>query len=183
MKKFLYGCLIVLIAVLCSTALNMTLTSCESSSAFKTPKVTVSKAQVSLCVDSLINPSFDEFSDVVELQKQMAVAKYTDSVFLTIPTKTLQDVYTVLSKKKANVYKEDIVEEFMSNKEIYENLPPGSSGDVSNTVSSTKITQIAPLIVQEEKTTVTEAPPTRVDNPAGSYKDTVIDGKRAIIEK
>jgi len=188
MKKFLYGCLIVLIAVLCSAALNVTLSSCENSPVSKFVTPTVNKAQVSLCIDSLINPNFGEFSDVINLKRDMVTTRYTDSVFLSIPDKTLKDVYTVLSKKITHVNKDDIVAEFISNRAIYENLPPNSADEASNAESSTtSITtteQTAiPGIVREGTTTVMEAQQTGVVDPAGSYKDTVINGKHALIKQ
>lgn len=184
MKKFLYGCLIVLIAVLCSAAVNVTLTSCENSPVSKLVTPTIDKAQVALCIDSIINPNLDDFSDVTDLKQRMQTNQYIDSVFLSIPDKTLKDVHSVVSKKTVRVTKGDIVGEFIANRSIYENLPETPDNTSNVTSSTTTTTQLAPGIVREETTTVTEAPPTRVeDNATGSYKDTTINGKRALIEK
>lgn len=186
MKKFLYGCLIVLIAVLCSAALNVTLTSCENSPVSKLVTPTVDKAQIALCIDSIINPNLDDFSDVTDLKQRMLTNKYIDSVFLSIPDKTLKDVHSVISKKTVRVTKGDIVGEFIANRSIYENLPETPPDNTSNVTSSTTTTtQLAPGIVREETTTVTEAPPTRAVEPEepGNYKDTTINGKHALIKQ
>ena len=185
MKKFLYGCLIVLMAVLFSAATSVALVSCDNPvSKMMTP--TIDKGQVSLCLDSIVNPTFDEFSDVIECQQMLLHNAMIDSVLLRLPSKTLKDVYTVLSKKKTLIQKSDIVEAFLADQDIYNNLPQPDAPDVvANTNTAPKEEPIAKVeLVQESKTTVTEAPPTRaVEESAGSYKDTKIKGKHALIKQ
>lgn len=184
MKKFLYGCLIVLIAASVSIVANGTLMSCENPVIEKiTPSV--NKAQVSACLDSIVNPMFSDVNDVFELQQQLVTNAFVDSVFMSLSKKTLNDIYGVLSKKRPYLSKDDIVGEYLQNRNIYENLPQDPPDVESNSQSSTTITPTqVPGIVHEETTTVTEAPPTRVEGQRdGSYKDTVIDGKHAIIKQ
>ena len=78
--------------------------------------------------------------------------------------------------------KSDIVGEFLQNRSIYENLAPDNASNANTTTEQAP--PFAKLeIVKEGATTVTEAPPTRVDEQSGNYKDTTINGKHAIIKQ
>lgn len=182
MKKFIYGCLIVLFAVLASTATSVALASCD-----KGPKIlqkhAVGVKEVSNCLDSIVNPRLKTTKDVFELQNKLVVNAYVDSIFMSMDQKTLDNVAGVVLNKHHVVTKDDIVHEFIKNRAVYENLPDNSKA--TTTVTKTEeSTSIAPniQIVKEGTTTVTEAPPTRVEKSAGSYKDTTINGKKALIE-
>jgi hypothetical protein len=184
MKKFLYGCLIVLIAAVVSVAANVALSSCENP-VIKGP--TVKTADIQNCLDSIVNPILDSFDGAYELQQELASNAFIDSVYCSLDKETLKNVYTVVSKKLHYVTKGDVVGEFLKNRQIYDNLPPPDN-DASNATSSTTIkteeSTAIPGIVKEGTTTVTEAPPTRAveSEPAGSYRDTTINGKHALIK-
>lgn len=186
MKKFLswLGC--TLIAVILATAGATALLSCEGGPKLL-PSTKVKAADVETALDSIVNPTFTSYSDVIECQKTLKTNAFVDSVFLAMPPNIIKNVYTVLSKKITFVQKSDIVGEFLSNRQIYDNLPPPSPDDnVAKTDQTTTITTTTPTkipgVVHEETTTVTEAPPTRVEeNLANSYKDTTINGKKALI--
>ena len=182
MKKFLYGCLIVLIAAALSVAANVALSSCDNPVLKTTPKVKT--ADVQLCLDSIVNPVLGSYSEALELQEELLTNAFIDSVFCSIPKETLKNVTSVVLKKLHYVTKDDIVSEFMTNRQIYDNLPPPDNA--SNATSSTSTTTITPTpipgVVHEETTTVTEASPTRVDDKPSGYKDTTINGKHALIQ-
>lgn len=182
MKKFLYGCLIVLFAVLASTATSVALVSCD-----KGPKIlqkpAVGVKEVSNCLDSIVNPRLKTTKDVFELQNKLVVNAYVDSVFMSLDQKTLDNVAGVVLNKHHVVTKDDIVHEFIKNRAVYENLPNNAAPPTTVTKTE-ESTSIAPNIqVVKEGTTTVEAPQTRVEKPAGSYKDTIIDGKPAIIKE
>ena len=183
MRKFIYGCIIVLFAVLASTAASVALVSCDNP-VTKMVTPTVSKASVQACLDSIVNPVFTNVNDVFELQKQLTSNAFIDSVFMSMPPDVLKNVSTVMIKKRPHCTKDDIVGEFLQNRQIYENLPATPPDNASNANITTNETKTPiPGVVIKETTTVTEAPPTRVESQhANSYKDTVIDGKRALIQ-
>ena len=121
------------------------------------------------------NPIITTTSDAFELQQKMIAEKEIDSIFLAMGKTDMHNVIGVLKNKGAeNIMKVDIVGEFKAGRAVYENLPaPDSKSDQAQaTQGSTKIAEIT--LEKEGTTTVTEAPPTRVDN---SSADTVIDGK------
>ena len=184
MRKFIYGCIIVLFAVLASTAASVALVSCDNPRVSSMLPQSVSKASVQACLDSIVNPVFTNVNDVFELQKQLTSNAFIDSVFMSMPPDVLKNVSTVMIKKRPHCTKDDIVGEFLQNRQIYENLPATPPDNASNANITTNETKTPiPGVVIKETTTVTEAPPTRVESqPANSYKDTVINGKRALIQ-
>jgi len=185
MKKFLswLGCTIC--AFVLATVGAVALISCnETGPRFLHPAP--SKQVVQLCLDSIVNPTFTSFSDVIECQKTLKSNAFIDSVFLSMSPDIIKNVYSVVSKKIHYVQKSDLVGEWLNNRSIYDNLPPPDD-KVANTNQTTTITTeektIIPGVVKEGTTTVTEAPPTRVvtNESPGSYHDTIIDGKKALI--
>ena len=119
------------------------------------------------------NPIITTTSDAFELQQKMIAEKEIDSIFLAMGKTDMHNVIGVLKNKGAeNIMKVDIVGEFKAGRAVYENLPAPDSKSNQATKESTKIAEIT--LEKEGTTTVTEAPPTRVDN---SSADTVINGK------
>jgi hypothetical protein len=113
-------------------------------------------------------------ADALELQQKMNAEREIDSLFLAMGKMDMHNVIGVLQNKGAtNIRKCDIVSEFRAGREVYENLPaPDSKSDQAQETTSTPIATVS--LEKEGTTTVTEAPPTRVDNSA----DTVINGKK-----
>ena len=183
MKKFLswLGC--TLIAIILATVATTALISCDKTGPrFLHPAP--DKQAVQLALDSIVNPVFTSYSDVIECQKTLKSNAFVDSVFLSMPPDIIKNVYSVVSKKINYVQKSDLVGEWLHNRSIYDNLPPPDD-KVANTNQTTITTEEKtpiPGVVKEGTTTVTEAPPTRVEeNLANSYKDTTINGKKALI--
>ena len=87
----------------------------------------------------------------------------------------MHNVIGVLQNKGAtNIRKCDIVSEFKAGREVYENLPaPDSKSDQAQ--DPTKVAEIT--LENVGTTTVTEAPPTRVEEKQPA-KDTIINGKK-----
>lgn len=185
MKKFLswLGC--TLIAIILATAGATALLSCEGGPRLLHP-TPMKAADIETALDSIVNPVFTSYSDVIECQKTLKSNAFIDSVFLSMPPDIIKNVYSVVSKKINYVQKSDLVGEWLNNRSIYDNLPPPDD-KVANTnqvtIKTEELTAI-PGIVKEGTTTVTEAQPTRAvgSEPAGSYRDTTINGKHALIK-
>ena len=122
------------------------------------------------------NPIIMTVSDAFELQQKMIADRRTDSLFLAMGKTDMHNVIGVLQNKGAkNIMKVDIVNEFTAGRAVYENLPaPDSKSDKAQ--DPTKIAEIT--LENVGTTTVTEAPPTRVEDSKQPAKDTIINGKK-----
>lgn len=120
------------------------------------------------------NPVILSLSDATDLQMKMKDDRRVDSLFLTMSKVDLNNVIGVLINRGiASMKKTDIVNEYDAGRAVYENLPaPDAKSDKAQETTSTPIATVS--LEKEGTTTVTEAPPTRVDNSA----DTVINGKK-----
>lgn len=121
------------------------------------------------------NPIIMTVSDAFELQQKMIADRRTDSLFLAMGKTDMHNVIGVLQNKGTkNIMKVDIVNEFTAGRAVYENLPaPDAKSDKAQ--DPTKIAEIT--LENVGTTTVTEAPPTRVEEKQ-SAKDTIINGKK-----
>lgn len=121
------------------------------------------------------NPVIMSIADALELQQKMNAEQEIDSLFLAMGKTDMRNVIGVLQNKGAtNIMKVDIVNEFKAGREVYENLPAlDSKSDKAQ--ETTKIAEIT--LENVGTTTVTEAPPTRVEEKQ-SAKDTIINGKK-----
>ena len=121
------------------------------------------------------NPVIMSIADALELQQKMNAEQEIDSLFLAMGKTDMRNVIGVLQNKGAtNIMKVDIVNEFKAGREVYENLPAlDSKSDKAQ--DPTKIAEIT--LENVGTTTVTEAPPTRVEEKQ-SAKDTIINGKK-----
>lgn len=133
-------------------------------------------------VEAIVNPELGSVADVVNFHSTLNSNMQIDSLFMALPETTIIDVSSVLLKSKPTITKKDIVNEYQAHRSIYDNLP---KPDVPKQEASTTTEPLAKVeLVNESSTTVTEAPPTRVEEKStGSYKDTIIDGKQAIIKE
>lgn len=122
------------------------------------------------------NPVIMSIADALELQQKMNAEQEIDSLFLAMGKTDMRNVIGVLQNKGAtNIMKVDIVNEFKAGREVYENLPsPDSKSDKAQ--DPTKIAEIT--LENVGTTTVTEAPPTRVEDSKQPAKDTIINGKK-----
>ena len=130
-------------------------------------------------VEDLVNPSLDCVKDVVDFHNNLTSNMEIDSIFMALPETVIIDVSSVLLKKMSPITKKDIVDEYNRNRAIYDNLPHQDATTPNDPPTEKPIAEVS--LVKESTTTVTEAPPTRVGE--SSYKDTVIDGKQAIIKQ
>lgn len=176
MKKFLYAACGVIIMLLVAIFAY----SCEEVKRHLTEdkaEYVLSEMGVEQYVDSIMNPEFSELSEVLSEQNIMVGEAYTDSVFIHIPPEILRNVATVVLKR-GSATKNQIVMEYLANKDIYESLPPPEEKSTSNdTPKNDNATK--------NNTTVTEAPQSGVESVSETsfnYRDTVINGKKHRIE-
>ena len=122
------------------------------------------------------NPIILSLSDAIDLQKKISDDKRIDSLFLTMSKVDLNNVIGVLiNRGTTSMHKADIINEYAAGRAVYENLPaPDSKSDQAT--NSTKIAEIT--LESTGTTTVTEAPPTRVEDSKQPAKDTIINGKK-----
>ena len=178
MKKIIYGLLIVVIATVASVAANVALIKYDNNPVTKFVAQSVGTTEVSACLDSLTNPEFVSINDAFVARDKFANNAYVDSVFLSLSPSALQNVCSVLLKRQRTFTKYDIVGEYAKGEDIYNILTSSAEKpNESNSTLSTKLETTVPTAV--------EAPPTRAVDPAqsSSYKDTMIDGRKALIQK
>lgn len=118
-------------------------------------------------------------TDVFKLRQTMIDESRIDSTFLAIPDGPLSNVVSVLLKRGGPVTKDDIVNEYLAGRSVYDNLPPAPKAESDPATTSTD--PLVNLTIQKEgTTTVTEAPPTGVRDSKSppSSRDTLINGRR-----
>lgn len=171
MRKRIYLCLIALVALLA----GVTFSACDQhrwKKGDKSIEETVDSL-VRLNLEDIANPVFTGVDEVIVYREIDADTKAVDSVFTTLPREVISKVATVLLNKHGTTTKKDIVNEYNAHRDIYNNLQPVPISEQQSPKEQASIS-----LVKEEKTTVTEAPPTRVHI---SSKDTTIGGKRATV--
>ena len=120
-------------------------------------------------------------TDVFQLRQVMIDESRIDSTFLAMPDGPLSNVVSVLLKRGGPVTKDEIVNEYIAGRSVYDNLPPNNTQ--APTVQSDATTTTDPIAnISLEKvgsTTVTEAPQSGViEKESPPSKDTVINGKK-----
>ena len=116
-------------------------------------------------------------TDVFQLRQEMMDKSRIDSTFLAIDDGPLSNVVAVLLKRDGFTNKDAIVNEYVSGRAVYDNLPPTPNVQSNETTKETDpIAEIS--LVKEGTTSVREGPPTSVgDVNSPPSKDTVINGK------
>ena len=120
-------------------------------------------------------------TDVFQLRQVMIDESRIDSTFLAMPDGPLSNVVSVLLKRGGPVTKDEIVNEYIAGRSVYDNLPPNNTQ--APTVQSDATTTTDPIAnISLEKvgsTTVTEAPQSGViEKESPPSKDTVINGRK-----
>nr|UWG30528.1 MAG: hypothetical protein [Bacteriophage sp.] len=118
---------------------------------------------VSKMMQDIYNPTFTDYSDVIEFQRSEGQWRHQDSVFFSIPEKVMCDVVSVLEKSGKPLTKMSISNEFEMNKHVYLNLPDkqyqysaAAPPDIPNTVVvDTIINGKHVQIVQSSNTNIT----------------------------
>lgn len=133
-------------------------------------------------MDMTSSNELTSLTDVFQLRQTMMDERRIDSTFLAIDDGTLSNVVAVLLKRAGTTTKDEIVNEYLAGRAVYDNLPPQGStvqSDATTTQSTTITDPVANIsLTKEGSTTVTEGPPTSVgDSKSPPSKDTVINGK------
>lgn len=120
-------------------------------------------------------------TDVFQLRQTMIDENRIDSTFLSLPDGVLSNVVSVLLQRGGPISKDEIVNEYIAGRSVYDNLPPNNTQ--APTVQSDATTTTDPIAsVSLEKvgtTTVTEAPHSGVvEKESPPSRDTVINGKK-----
>ncbi len=128
---------------------------------------------IAMQVDRLVNPSFNSAQELLAFRDSRLECKTIDSIFTSLPDEVLQNAATVCINKKGYVTKKDVVNEYRSHGDVYNNLPKTAPPDT--------IKEYAALSAVKEEPN-TEAPPKRENIVSYSQKDTIIDGQSATVK-
>lgn len=90
-----------------------------------------------LAVHEYANPVFESADEAVVYRDLTIDGKSIDSVFNAMPDKTLFEVATVCIKRVGGTTKKDIVNEYLSHTDIYNNLPQKITSPAENTAPPT----------------------------------------------
>ena len=116
-------------------------------------------------------------TDVFQLRQTMMDNSRIDSTFLAIDDGALSNVVSVLLKRAGSTNKDEIVNEYLAGRSVYDNLPPAPKVESGPATTNDPILSVS--LEKVGTTTVTEAPSTSVgDTESPPSKDTVINGKR-----
>lgn len=81
-------------------------------------------------IDSLeVGKFIMSFKDAVSLQLNMQQTHYSDSVFMSMPYRSMLNVVQVLLKHDTAISQDDIVCEYIAHKEIYDNVRAETQND------------------------------------------------------
>lgn len=122
MKKGIIMLLLVGAALLCH--------SCDAAKEwFNPPKVETTQIEeiVASEIEAAVNPVMCTLPEVLVYQTNMTKEYSDNEVFCKMPQDVLVNVATVCLKAGATVTKKEIVEEYVKNRQIYDNLPTQST--------------------------------------------------------
>ena len=160
MKKFV----IVLAAILTVIAC---VTSCD-----KAKELVNTEEKTVETIEEYLNPTFDDVNVLLTYRDVLSKEHQMDSVFLTLPEPVLKNVVTVLLNKYGETTREDVVNEYVKNKEIYDNLrtPPLPSTTEANDSADKIINGLVQESHQKTRAVMYE------------FKDSIINGKKVRIK-
>lgn len=183
MNKILTVGLTILASVIVTIAVLAGVNSCTENGLGAYIKGPIEPTDIETSVENAINPQMISSDEVVAFQIAMATKNNVDSIFLSMSEEQIRAVSTVLLRTSSSVTVSEIVNEYTHPTILnYNNLPSSKDTSTKPDSSSSTNKSVASLeLVKEEKTTVTEAPPTRVNKTTTTSKDTVVDGKKVTI--
>lgn len=121
MKKWInriLGCICLLFAAV----LGVTLTSCEHFTNFE-KRHFVDSTKVAEMITQKVTPAFSDLERITVYKQQRQVEYKTNSTFVAMSDQTLKSVVNVLLSRQTTVTVEQVVNEYLNNREIYDNLP------------------------------------------------------------
>lgn len=119
-------------------------------------------------------------TDVFQLRQTMIDENRIDSTFLSLPDGVLSNVVSVLLQRGGPISKDEIVNEYIAGRSVYDNLPPNNTQAPTVQSDATTTDPIASVSLEKVgTTTVTEAPHSGVvEKESPPSRDTVINGKK-----
>lgn len=116
-------------------------------------------------------------TDVFQLRQTMMDNSRIDSTFLAIDDGALSNVVSVLLKRAGSTNKDEIVNEYLAGRSVYDNLPQAPKVESGPATTNDPILSVS--LEKVGTTTVTEAPQSGVtERESPPSKDTVINGKK-----
>lgn len=120
MKKWIRGILAFML-ILTVAFLGVSLSSCSHKSGH-TSKAQLDSIYLQAQLKRIANPTFTTVEDVLDYHAERSNALYEDSVFIHMDEQSLRNVSIVLQNRKGKLTKSTIVHEYISNKDVYDNL-------------------------------------------------------------
>ena len=123
-------------------------------------------------IEEYLNPTFDDVNVLLTYRDVLSKEHQMDSIFLSLPEPVLKNVVTVLLNKYGETTREDVVNEYVKNKEIYDNLrtPPLPSTTEANDSADKIINGLVQESHQKTRAVMYE------------FKDSIINGKKVRIK-
>lgn len=84
-------------------------------------------AAMATCVDAVVNPTFASTAEVIDYQTEFVRQYQVDEIFRSLPQQKLLQVATVVINQQFCCTKKDIVEEYIRNRAVYDNLPESTT--------------------------------------------------------
>lgn len=169
MKKFLN-----IIVFTMALVLTTVITSCDRVSKTLNPSSEPDTTLIAMQVNKLIDPHFSSVHEILAFRNSRIECRTIDSIFTSLPDEVLTNAATVCINKKGYVTKKDVVREYQSHGDIYNNLPKIAPPD---TTSNYEPLQNHP----KDDPNIKEDPP-RENTVSYSQRDTVIDGQHATVK-
>ena len=91
---------------------------------------------VAQVVTKQLTPEFTDVISILNYQDNLVDEESVKNLFLSLPTETIENVATVLLKKKSSITIRDVITEYMRCDDIYNNLPTKSEQLVTDTTKS-----------------------------------------------
>lgn len=117
---------------LMACVMTAVLDSCDRFGWNNPPCNAVDSVYVAEYVDSAMDPLFASPEEIMQYQAASIDEASVDETFRQMPVDVLLNVSTVCLKKDAVTSKKDIVEEYLANRAIYDNLPPDSNSSTTS---------------------------------------------------
>ena len=121
-------------------------------------------------IAKMSNPEFKSVSEVIIFRDQLQENEQTDSIFMALPAGVLRDVTNVLLNKNGTATKLTIVNEYLDNQSVYNNLSPKQSQSNENAEEVKIRNDTSATKILENRVELTEI-------------DTVINGQKAKVKK
>lgn len=121
MKHSVWHLAMYVIAVIVAFIITLQLTACghfEQRNSTKGDSIKVAKQ-----IEGVVNPQFDNVSEVLSYKDELNANEYEDSVFRHMNPTLAYNIATIVINRDGVATKSSIVKEYEKGKQIYDNLP------------------------------------------------------------